>query len=89
MMLYACGSENEQVNMPTKYSIAQFYKNVNVSGGSFNKDATKLLASSNRTGIYNAISIPVNGGQPQQLTNSDGDAIFASSAFHSQSPAQA
>ena len=41
----------------------------------------KLLVSSNRSGIWNAYAIPVVGGEPQPLTSSTSDAVFAASYF--------
>ena len=65
----------------TSYSIVQFYKNINVSGGSFSPDETKLLISSNESGIYNAYEIEIASGEMRQLTNSTEESYFASSYF--------
>ncbi len=76
----ACSPRTAQ-QAPPRYSIEQFYRNVNVTGGAFSHDASKLLVSSNETGIYNAVALPVDGSEPRQLTNSRTESIFAISYF--------
>ena len=60
-----------------KYTIEQFYKNKSIGGGQFNSEGTKLLVSSNETGIYNVYTLPVDGTAPTQLTNSTVESNFA------------
>ncbi len=60
----------------TQYSIEQFYKNINVSGGTFNNDETKLLISSNETGIFNAFEITIANGEKKQLTFSEKESFY-------------
>ena len=50
LVVFGCQVEEKPL---TTYTIEQFYKNVNISGGSFSPDETKLLVNSNETGIYN------------------------------------
>lgn len=77
----ACETRQEPVVVKT-YSIEQFYKNINVSGGSFSPDESKILVSTNETGIYNAYEIPVDGkGAKKQLTNSTVESYQALSYF--------
>ena len=64
-----------------QYTIEQFMNTVSIGGGSFSADEEKILFSSNQTGIYNAYSIPADGGDPTQITQSKDDAIFALSFF--------
>ena len=80
LLLHACSSDNES-NMPAKYTIDQFYKNTNVIGGSFSHDATKLLVSTNETGIYNAAALPLDGSAARSLTNSTEESVFALGYF--------
>lgn len=83
-VMAACQTTKEnQAYTPKQYTIEQFYKNKNVFGGSFAPDASKLLVSSNETGIYNAMALHVDGSPPIQLTNSDQESIFAISYFPS------
>ncbi|MEQ8684058.1 MAG: prolyl oligopeptidase family serine peptidase [Imperialibacter sp.] len=80
-LFFGCQQTPEKVAVKT-YSIEQFYKNINVSGGSFSPDESKMLVSTNETGIYNAYEIPVDGkGEKKQLTNSTVDSYFALSYF--------
>lgn len=66
---------------PTAYSVEDLYANVQYSGASWSPDRQKLLVTSNASGIYNAYTIPVTGGEPLPLTSSDSNAIFALSFF--------
>jgi len=63
------------------YSVADFYKNSEYSGASFSTDGTKILVSSNRSGIWNAYAIPAAGGEPQPLTASTTDSVSSASYF--------
>ncbi|KAA3610582.1 MAG: S9 family peptidase [Calditrichaeota bacterium] len=76
-VLFACsGNKAKDVK---KYSIEQFYQNTNIWGGSFAPDESKLLVTSNETGIYNVFALPVDGSNPVQLTNSEKESCFAGS----------
>ncbi len=59
-----------------QYSIEQFYKSTNVGGGAFSSDDTKLLVSSNESGIYNAYEIDIETGNRGSLTNSTKESMF-------------
>lgn len=60
-----------------KYSIEQFMKTVSIGGSSFSFDEKRILFSSNRSGVFNAFEIPVEGGNSTQVTHSKDDSIFA------------
>ena len=77
-MLVACTQEPVEVN---RYTIEQFYDNLSIGGGSFSADETRLLVSSNQTGIYNVFSLNVDGSGEQQLTFSEEESFFANSYF--------
>jgi dipeptidyl aminopeptidase/acylaminoacyl peptidase len=66
---------------PTQYSVADFYGNTVYFGASFSPSGDRILVSSNRSGVYNAYVIPTGGGEPQPLTSSTDNAIFAISYF--------
>jgi dipeptidyl aminopeptidase/acylaminoacyl peptidase len=69
-------------NRPSKlYTIEQFMATTAVSGASFSPDETKLLFSSNGTGIFNAYVVPLKGGEPKQVTASTTDTTLAVSYF--------
>jgi protease II len=67
--------EQEQREIKT-YSIEEFYKNTNISGGIFSPDETRLLVSSNETGIYNLFEINIEDGTKNQLTFSTQESLF-------------
>lgn len=85
LALFSCnnmGKQNEkQSKTVAKYSIEQFYKNLNIYGGSFSFDESALLVTSNETGIYNLFSLAVDGSGKQQLTQSEEESLFAISYF--------
>ncbi len=66
---------------PKKYTIEQFLNTVAITGSSFSSDETEILFSSDRSGVFNAYSIPVSGGEEKQLTRSTANSIFAISFF--------
>jgi len=79
LIFFACKkTEYRKVN---QYTIEQFMDTVSIGGSSFSHGEKTILFSSNKTGIYNAFTIPVEGGEPTQLTYSEDDAIFALSFF--------
>ncbi len=51
-----------------QYTIEQFLNTTTISGGSFSYDDSRILFTSNKTGIFNLYSIPVAGGEQKQLT---------------------
>ncbi len=64
-----------------QYSIEQFMNTTAVSGASFSADETRILFSSNRTGIWNAYVAPVAGGEWTPITRSTTDSTYAVSFF--------
>jgi dipeptidyl aminopeptidase/acylaminoacyl peptidase len=64
-----------------EYTIEQFMNTVRIGGSSFSSDEKQILFYSNKTGIYNAYSVPVTGGAPAQLTNSTRESTFSVSYF--------
>ncbi len=64
-----------------QYTIEQFMDNEAVGGGSFSPDKSKLLVSSNRSGIYNMYTVPASGGDMTAITASDSSSVFAVSYF--------
>lgn len=67
---------------PTKqYKIEDFIETVGVSGASFNASESRLLFSSNKSGIWNVYSMPVTGGEWMQITKSTTDNNYAVSYF--------
>ena len=62
---------------PTKYSIKQFYQNNRIGGGAFSNDETKLLVSSDESGIFNLYEIYIISGEKTQKTFSEKESFFA------------
>ena len=63
------------------YTIAQMMDNEAIRGGSFSPDKSKILISSNRSGIYNMYTVPIDGGEMMPVTESDSSSVFAISYF--------
>ncbi|HEV8176489.1 MAG TPA: hypothetical protein VGP44_02260, partial [Gemmatimonadales bacterium] len=74
-------SAADSVFTPTQYSVADLYRNTEYTGASFSAKADRILVSSNQSGVYNAYAIPAAGGEPDPLTHSTDNAIFAVSFF--------
>lgn len=78
LVLVSCGSkstETPKVEDPIEtpvsiqsYSIQDFYKSTSVRGGFFSPDGSKLLISSNETGIYNLFEIDLKTQEKTQLS---------------------
>jgi dipeptidyl aminopeptidase/acylaminoacyl peptidase len=64
-----------------RYAPEEFFKTVSYAGASFSPDGSKLLVSSNATGVFNAYVIPAAGGAPQPLTASTTDAVRVAGYF--------
>jgi dipeptidyl aminopeptidase/acylaminoacyl peptidase len=64
-----------------RYTIEQFMATVSMSGASFSPDESKLVFSSNESGIFNVYSVPVAGGKATPLTRSTADTTFAVGYF--------
>ena len=66
-----------QIEPPARYSIEQFYNNTRISGGAFSEDETKLLISSDETGIFNVFEINIEDATRKQITASETESFFA------------
>jgi dipeptidyl aminopeptidase/acylaminoacyl peptidase len=77
----ACAPKKEQTEKPKQYTMTQFMDIVQIAGGAFSPDETKVLFSSKETGIFNAYEIDIASGEKRQLTHSTTDAIFANGYF--------
>jgi dipeptidyl aminopeptidase/acylaminoacyl peptidase len=80
LVLQSCQQAKETPSVK-KYTIAQFMDIVQISGGAFSPDESKILLSTKETGIFNAYEITVATGEKKQLTSSTDNAIFAQSYF--------
>jgi len=57
------------------------YRLVGPAAHAFSPDGKSILISSDTSGVFNAWSLPVDGGSPQQMTSSEDSAVFAVSWF--------
>jgi dipeptidyl aminopeptidase/acylaminoacyl peptidase len=78
-------ADNATADVP-RYSAHDFYDTttytmVGSAAHAFSPDGQYLLISSDASGVFNAYELPVAGGAPQMLTDSDDNAIFAVSWF--------
>jgi len=64
-----------------QYTIEDFLATTNMNGADFSPDGTKILVSSDATGVFNAYTVPVAGGAPVQMTTSTTNAVFARAFF--------
>lgn len=83
MLIWSCSfnkSEKEQRTV-NQYSIEQFYQNTNYMGGSFSPDESKMLVSSNATGIYNLYALHTDGSGMDTLTRNEKESYYAISYF--------
>ncbi len=86
IVIVSCGqfgqkTKDKETREVAKYTIEQFYKNLDIYGGSFSFDESKLLVTSNKTGIFNLYELPADGSEMKQLTNSEKESLFAISYF--------
>ncbi len=84
--LWQCGppkpaaTENEQ-KAPKQYTIAQFMNTTRLTGSAFSPDESKVMFTSNQSGIFNAYEVAVASGKPKQLTESKTNSAYAISYF--------
>lgn len=84
MFLLSCSSQKtaeKEEKQLTQYIIEEFYNNINYSGGYFSHDESKLLVSSNATGIYNLYALHTDGTQMDTLSSNEEESWFAESYF--------
>jgi hypothetical protein len=68
----AAASASDGRRVPRSYTIEQFMDTTTVRDASFSPDESRLLFSSNVTGVFNVYSVPVAGGAPTAPTRSSG-----------------
>jgi len=71
ILLNSCKEEAPTEPALKQYTIEQFLNNTSIGGGSFSHDDQKILIGSNKSGIFNAYSVPVEGGEMTALTSSE------------------
>lgn len=79
-------AEHQHEHEAKTYTAEQFYSSTSFGLGSgggyvFSADGDYVLINSDKSGVFNAYLLPVDGGEPQALTGSTTNAIFASTFF--------
>jgi len=79
-------AKTTQTSVSNKYDARSFfmttsYGAASASGYAFNPDGSKVLLSSDKSGVFNAISFDVADKSSDQLTESKTNAMFALSYF--------
>ncbi len=64
-----------------QYTIAQFMDNENAYANGYSPDKSKVMLTSNRSGIFNLYTTPATGGELQPITQSDSASIYGISYF--------
>lgn len=85
LLLIACKEETKQEVAQTRevqqYSIEQFMDNENAFANGYTADKSKVLMTSNRSGIYNMYTVLAAGGELMPITKSDSASIYGISYF--------
>ncbi len=71
---------NELAEVKT-YTIEQFMGNENASANGFSPDKSKVLITSNRSGVYNMYNVSAEGGDFMPITQSDSASVYGISYF--------
>lgn len=64
-----------------QYDIDTLLSNLRLSSSDLSPDGSKVLYSSNQTGVINLYEVPVAGGEPVALTTSTTDSLYALGYF--------
>ena len=86
LFLFSCKEEKKSDLAETpreikEYTIEQFMDNENAFANSYSPDNSKVLMTSNRSGIYNMYTIPSSGGELTPITKSDSASVYGISYF--------
>lgn len=85
LLLVSCKESKKEELSSSKevkqYSIEQMMDNESVFGGSFSSDNSKLLVTSNKSGIYNMYTVSTKDGTYTPITQSDSSSVYATSYF--------
>jgi dipeptidyl aminopeptidase/acylaminoacyl peptidase len=81
----ASQAEAKPIAVP-RYSAETFfdttsYGMASAAGLAFSPDGRSLLIASDQNGVFNAYALPIDGGQPSAITNSQSNANFPASFF--------
>ena len=79
LFTFSCNSFMKKKEVQ-QYTIEQFMNTISIGGSSFSFDESKILFSSNESGIYNLYEISIDSGESKQLTNRE-ETSYAISYF--------
>ncbi len=69
-------------SLPSKnYPIQDFVNTIGLSGDTFSADESRILFSSNKSGVWNTYSIPATGGEWKAITTSTTDNNYSVTYF--------
>lgn len=77
----ASGGEPAKIRPARLYTIEQFMATTDVSGASFSSEESKILLSSDKSGVFNVYSVPIKGGEPTPVTQSTVESTYSVSFF--------
>lgn len=84
-LLFSCKDkakdENKKVAELKSYTIEQFMGNEKASANGFSPDNSKVLITSNRSGIYNMYNVAAESGEFTPITQSDSASVYGISYF--------
>jgi Tol biopolymer transport system component len=81
LIFFGCNIPKEE--SVKQYTVNQFMDIVQINGGAFSPDESKIVYNSKATGIFNAYQIDLKTGAEIQLTTSTDNAIFSQSEMKS------
>lgn len=85
LLFVACknnkNEETKEIAEVKTYSIEQFMGNENAFANGFSPDKSKVLITSNRSGVFNMYSVPTEGGDFMPITLSDSASVYGISYF--------
>ena len=85
LLFVACknnkNEETKEIAEVKTYSIEQFMGNENAFANGFSPDKSKVLITSNRSGVFNMYSVPTEGGDFMSITQSDSASVYGISYF--------
>lgn len=73
LIITSCKQDIKEIQ---KYSIETLMSNNRSSGGYFSKDASKLVYSSDKSGIFNVYEFDLSTNEETQVTNSEEESYF-------------
>lgn len=85
LIFVSCKEQTKETTQEKKeiaqYTIEQFMDNESARANGFSSDKSKVLITSNRSGINNMYSTPSKGGELTPITQSDSSSIYGISYF--------